>query len=708
MTTGDRPDGGFARALQASRAERSELQERAPLPSAAAAGRPSAWEPQRREWFAKDALLGRDDVPKEPPRESVLLVRVEDGRLLEANPAALEAYGYDLDQFLTLTFHELHPPDERAAVAAHLADAGVSGSRFETVHLGKNGTRFPVEVTLTPLLAAGSRTLVGVIRDTTGRRRLASYRAMGRTVLGLLSEPGDWHSALRRVLEVVRETTQVRAVGIRLQDGDDFPYFCQEGFSEDFLRKENSLLVRNRDGGVCLDENGKVSLECTCGLVLAGKTDPSNALFTPGGSSWTNNSFPFLEVPRDQDPRTNPRNECIHQGYASVALVPIRAKGAVVGLLQLNDRRKDQFSLEAVECLEEMAESIGEALLRKQAEEALRGSEARYGALLGALDGFIYSCSPERRIEYMNEALKARTGRDATGEECFRALHGRDDVCPWCVNDQVFAGETVRWEVESPLDHRWYRVVNTPVRGRRGAVSKLAVVEDVTEQRKAREETESLLEQARRDGETRQRLLHELNHRVKNNLVGLLGLLLAEEKGAPPEGRPWVEASTRRMGGRIRVLLAVHQILSSVEWAPLLLSELAERLIRQCLGAGAYQGHVSLEVTPSPVLVSPRQASALGLLLNELAMNTLLHALPHRDHVRVRVRIEEEDDSCLLQYGDDGPGFPQAVLAGPLGAAGLGLVASLAAGTLRGALELANDGGALATVRVRKEDPATT
>jgi signal transduction histidine kinase/ActR/RegA family two-component response regulator len=158
-------------------------------------------------------------------------------------------------------------------------------------------------------------------------------------------------------------------VGLRLQDGEDFPYYAQDGFSAEFLRTKNTLIERGEDGGVCRDKDGHVCLGCMCGLVIAGKTDPANPRFTRGGSFWTNDSVPLLDLPADQAPRRHPRNQCIHDGYASVALLPIRNKERIVGLLQLNDRRKGRFTLETVELLEGIASHIGAALMRKQAEE---------------------------------------------------------------------------------------------------------------------------------------------------------------------------------------------------------------------------------------------------------------------------------------------------------------------------------------------------
>jgi signal transduction histidine kinase/CheY-like chemotaxis protein len=150
------------------------------------------------------------------------------------------------------------------------------------------------------------------------------------------------------------------------------------------LRTENSLVDRAADGGLCRDKDGSACLECTCGLVLSGRTDPTNPLFTKGGSCWTNGSHALLDIPPGGDPRHHPRNRCIHFGYASVALVPIRMQNRIAGLIQLNDHREGCFTLETVEILEGVAWHIGEALLRKKTEEerneALRRAEAAAAA----------------------------------------------------------------------------------------------------------------------------------------------------------------------------------------------------------------------------------------------------------------------------------------------------------------------------------------
>lgn len=124
---------------------------------------------------------------------------------------------------------------------------------------------------------------------------------------------------------------------------------------------------------------------------------------------------------------------------------------------------------------------------QKQAKEALQESEARYRAMMQAFDGLIYICSQDYRIEFMNEHLIQRTGYDATGQFCYSSLHGIEEICPWCMNDQVFEGQTVRWEVQSPKDQRWYYVVNTPFYHADGRISKQAMILDITERKQAEE-----------------------------------------------------------------------------------------------------------------------------------------------------------------------------------------------------------------------------
>jgi PAS domain S-box-containing protein len=113
---------------------------------------------------------------------------------------------------------------------------------------------------------------------------------------------------------------------------------------------------------------------------------------------------------------------------------------------------------------------------------------AEYEAIIEAFDGLIYICSQDFRVEFMNGRLIERTGYNGIGQPCYKVLHDRDSVCPWCVSDSILQGKTVRWEIRSPKDNHWYYVVNTPIPRADGTVSKMAMIHDITD-RKTVEET---------------------------------------------------------------------------------------------------------------------------------------------------------------------------------------------------------------------------
>ena len=256
-----------------------------------------------------------------------------------------------------------------------------------------------------------SGVVVAVYEDRTEQKHMEAQLRLSAEVLRVLNEPGNPADAIKRVLTALKAYTGFDAVGIRLQTGDDFPFAAQEGFSDDFLLTEETLLERAADGGVCRDKDGNVSLECTCGLVLSGNIPASHRLFTPRGSFWTNDSLPLLDLPPDEDPRHRPRNECIHQGYASVALVPLRSREQTVGLLQLNDKRPDRLTLELVQFLEGLGDTVGIALAHKRAEDALRESEELYRRILHDQTEMICRSLPDGTITFINDAYCRFFGR---------------------------------------------------------------------------------------------------------------------------------------------------------------------------------------------------------------------------------------------------------------------------------------------------------
>jgi hypothetical protein len=228
-----------------------------------------------------------------------------------------------------------------------------------------------------------------------------------------------------------------------------------------------------------------------------------------------------------------------------------------------------------------------------------------------------------------------------------------------------------------------------------------------------------LLDQAQQDAETKRLLLREVNHRVKNNLDAIIGLLYVEQRHALPEARAAFQPIVDNLTQRIMGLARVHSMLSATAWQPLLLSELTEQLIYTAVQNSAHDARILVDVQPSPVRVSPAHAHHLALVISELTINTLKYAVVGREVVRIaaRVTVRENPDHPVemtgshdfdsasgmitLTYRDDGPGYPGEILGAARYSAGLDIVQKVVRKNLMGELVLHNEGGAVAEIRFK-------
>lgn len=125
---------------------------------------------------------------------------------------------------------------------------------------------------------------------------------------------------------------------------------------------------------------------------------------------------------------------------------------------------------------------------RKLAENKLKESESRLSAIIEAFDGLIYISDPEYKIIFMNKNMRERSGGNALNSHCYKVLHGLDKPCDWCGQAKVLSGGTVRKEIQSPIDDRWFSFTRTPVRQIDGKVERIqTILIDITERKLAEE-----------------------------------------------------------------------------------------------------------------------------------------------------------------------------------------------------------------------------
>ncbi len=183
------------------------------------------------------------------------------------------------------------------------------------------------------------------------------------------------------VVTFIKEQSGFEAVGIRLKDGDDFPYYEARGFPAKFIQMESSLCARDGAGEIIRDEVGNPVLSCMCGNVIRERFDRSKPFFSELGSFWTNSTTELLASTTETDRQARTRNRCNGEGYESMALIALRVGQEKLGLLQLNDRRKGLLTPEAVAHWERLAGYLAVSLSKFRSEEALKESETQFRTL---------------------------------------------------------------------------------------------------------------------------------------------------------------------------------------------------------------------------------------------------------------------------------------------------------------------------------------
>ena len=113
----------------------------------------------------------------------------------------------------------------------------------------------------------------------------------------------------------------------------------------------------------------------------------------------------------------------------------------------------------------------------------VKKSRKYFKAVAEAFNGQTFVCSPQNIIEYVNQRAIDEIGKDIVGEYCFKAIYDLEEVCPWCQEQDVFKGKTIRWENKRVKDGRSYYHMSSPVYHPDGSISKLTLVSDITEKK---------------------------------------------------------------------------------------------------------------------------------------------------------------------------------------------------------------------------------
>ena len=256
-----------------------------------------------------------------------------------------------------------------------------------------------------------------------------------------------------------------------------------------------------------------------------------------------------------------------------------------------------------------------------QAARALQESEFRFRRLSeAAFEGVIIH---ENGITIdVNDALCKMLGY--TREE----LIGIDAHKLVVSDDHETIDRMIGERSEQPYDIRALRKDGTtfPVELRArhtrldGKDVRIVAVHDISRRLAAENSLRASEEKFRKLATSRKLLIDELNHRVKNNLSGLLSLVSLVGSNARS-----VDDFAERITGKLRAMAVAHQLMAGRDWEDVDFENMVRRLLDQLLHDEL--SSCSVKVQGPRVSLAPRQASPMAMIIQELITNWRKHGV---------------------------------------------------------------------------------
>ncbi len=331
----------------------------------------------------------------------------EDGNIVYVTPTWKQLFESDIDNPIGIPFLTFIHPDEFGGILDLLNRLLLTGEKVEGYELrikDKNGIWqwHSINASLQKDVNSDSRVIIGSMRNISELKLAQQIRDAEIEIMNICHFAQNKQSLLRDLVDYFKRLTGFEAVGVRLHEGDDFPFYFAQGFSDDFLKIENSVCQKDAKGRLRKDENGLPLLDCMCGNILSGGIETDESSFTRFGSFFTNSTTDLAASAQRLNRLGITRNNCNRFGYESVALMPLHAHGKILGLFQFNDRRRDRFAGGMIQQLENLVDYASLALANLESLEALRESEEKYRilvenaseAIFVLQDGYCNFCNP--------------------------------------------------------------------------------------------------------------------------------------------------------------------------------------------------------------------------------------------------------------------------------------------------------------------------
>ncbi len=575
----------------------------------------------------------------------------QQGEILDANQALARMFGYQDWEMIGRNSFEiaLVTPESQELVRKNI----LSGYEkpYEAIGLRKDGSTFPIEIQGKVIPYQGRRTQVVAVRDITERKRTeAALIERDRLLEGVANATNhllttrDFTAAITLALSVLGLATNVDKVYIfeHIHPDTSEPLICQRF---EWVRK------------TIKDQTNNPKLQ--------------NLLYKLLSHQWYSNlaaGKPLSGMVRDFSEFE--REILEEMDILSILLVPILIEGGFWGFIVFEDCHLERQWTETEQAIIVAAASIGGAIARKRAEEALRHSEARFRAIFDSSGIGIELADLDGQIVDSNPALCTMLGYSREEQQCsLLAYTHPDDRTANLEFEELLAGVRDHYEMEKRFLHKdgrlvWSRLTVSLIQDSVGKSQFiLSIIKDITAHKQAEIELRDSKEAAEAGSRAKSEFLATMSHELRTPLHAILGLsqLLAQElfgslNAKQKEYLDCIHSSGQHLLELISDILDLSKVEAGKEELTLVAIDVQELCNDAVMIVRDRANEKDLQLTSE---VDPQVDICIGdeRRVKQMLLNLLTNAIKFTPAGRVSLRIQKVPQGIAFTVADTGIGI---------------------------------------------------
>ncbi len=305
---------------------------------------------------------------------------------------------------------------------------------------------------------------------------------------------------------------------------------------------------------------------------------------------------------------------------------------------------------------------ITDITARKQAEDELKDTNKRLKLALNAAKSGTWEWDLQTNENIWSEELWNLYGLTPHSSKpsfdlWLQTIHpDHQDSLKSAVETASLKGDdlNVEWRVINPDGpERWLMSRGQPECNDSGQVIRyIGVVIDITERKLDENKIRAILSE-------KELILKEVQHRIKNNMSVIYGLLTMQMNN---QSNPDVKKTLLDAAGRIQSMKVLYDKLYRSEVSnELSLKEYLPQLVNEIISIFPQNVSLTVKSEIEDIILSAKLLSALGIIINELITNTVKYAFTNRNEGVITILAKRIDKHLSITYEDNGNCIPESV-----------------------------------------------